>query len=226
MVTMTQNKALFRKNINSDETKSACWLAKVKELALWYSTFNDVPEFSGLKKQDLIQIAQLSKDNNNILKLEEILAGYGVILVIENSIAGSKLDGVVYLNEKNQAVVGLTLRFKRVDYFWFTLLHELSHLCLHASELDSPIMEHLDEPSESLIEMEADSLALNSFVPYKAWRNCEPKYNCSENAVVKFANEMGIHPAIVAGRIHRERNQYNLFSKIVNEIDVRELLKL
>jgi HTH-type transcriptional regulator/antitoxin HigA len=119
-------------------------------------------------------------------------------------------------------VVALSLRYSRLDYFWFTLMHELAHLCLHPESLKAAIIENLDGEAESLIELEADKLALNSFVPRNVWRNCPPKYSFSKDTVVNFAREVGIHPAIVAGRLRKELNRYDCLSGMVNDIDVRE----
>ena len=33
-------------------------------------------------------------------------------------------------------MIGLTLRYDRIDNFWFTLLHELAHVGLHLGEGD------------------------------------------------------------------------------------------
>lgn len=139
--------------------------------------------------------------------------------------AGLKLDGAVFMLSSGQAVVALSLRYKRLDYFWFTLMHELAHLCLHLDKLSSPIIEDLDSEAKSLIELEADKLALDSFVPRNIWRNCPPKYNFSEESVIDFANNMGIHPTIIAGRLRKELNRYDLLSKMINNINVKEYFR-
>ena len=35
------------------------------------------------------------------------------------------------LAESGSAIIGLTLRFDRLDNFWFALFHELGHIFLH-----------------------------------------------------------------------------------------------
>src|SRR6202041_1370154 len=48
--------------------------------------------------------------------------------VLVEALATSKIDGVcVWLNEK-APVIGMSLRFDRIDNFWFVLRHELEHV--------------------------------------------------------------------------------------------------
>jgi len=213
---------LYRKRDDANDVLCMYWLSRVKELASYYVLYNDIPKFKGIDKDELKSIVQISKDISKISSIEHVLAKKGIILVTEKSIPGLKLDGAVFMLGSGQAVVSLSLRYKRLDYFWFTLMHELAHLCLHVDELESVIIENLDSDAKSLIELEADKLALNSSVPKNIWRNCPPKYSPSEETVIAFSKKMGIHPVIVAGRLRKELNRHDMFSKMINKIDVRE----
>lgn len=215
---------LFRKNDRASAALTLVWLSKVKELASFYASINNIKKFEGITKAELSEIARLSSDVDNLIHLEEFFSKRGIIFITEKSLSGAKLDGSVFILGSGQAVVALSLRYKRLDYFWFTLMHELAHLCLHHEQLHSPIIEDLDSEAESLIELEADKLALNSFIPRNIWRNCPPKYSFSKEVVLQFAQEQGIHPAIVAGRLRKELNRYDCLSEMVNSVDVRELL--
>jgi HTH-type transcriptional regulator/antitoxin HigA len=217
-----KSEALYRKTDGANSALSVYWLSRVKELAALYASFNNVAKFEGINKADLKDIAKLSHDVKNLTILEDYFAERGIILVTEQSLTGLKLDGAVFMLNSGQAVVSLSLRYKRLDYFWFTLMHELAHLCLHIDQLGSPILEDLDSDAKTLIELEADKLALNSFVPRNIWRNCPPKYSFSEESIIDFANQMGIHPTIVAGRLRKELNRYDLLSKMINRINVQE----
>ena len=43
-------------------------------------------------------------------------------------------------------------------------------------------------------------------------------------AIEKFANEVGVHRAIIAGMLRKEFGNYTAYSKIVNEYDVRGMI--
>lgn len=213
---------LYRKKDDAGVALSVCWLSRVKELATYFALYNDVPKFEGIDKDDLISIVQTSSDITKLQSIEQMLASKGIIFVTEESLPGLKLDGAVFMLSSGQAVVSLSLRYKRLDYFWFTLMHELAHLCLHRDKLVSGIIEDLDSNAQTLIELEADKLALNSSVPKNIWRNCPPKYDTSKEAVISFAHEMGVHPAIIAGRLRKELDRHDMFSDLVNEVNIRE----
>lgn len=218
-----KHEALYRRRQDSNITLTLYWISRVKELASMYASLNQIPKFDSISKQDLKELAKMSSDVHTITKLEDLLSKKGIIFITEKTLPGLKLDGSVFLLPSGQAVVALSLRYKRLDYFWFTLMHELAHLCLHSEILNSPIIEDLDSKAKTVIELEADKLALDSFIPRNIWRNCPPKYDPSEKEVIAFANSIEIHPAIVAGRLRKELNRYEILSKLVNQINVWEL---
>ena len=72
---------------------------------------------------------------------------------------GTFLDGAVMLLDGSTPVIGLTLRHDRVDNFWFTLLHELSHLVEHfeiLSSTDHAFFDELDIDTDDKLEAEDD----------------------------------------------------------------------
>ena len=78
------------------------------------------------------------------------------------SLPGTFLDGAAMVTSANAPVVGLTLRYDRADNFWFTLLHELSHICLHYEVLiggDTAFVDDMEIVSDNVREQEADTLA-------------------------------------------------------------------
>lgn len=58
-----------------------------------------------------------------------LLEKLGIRFVVVPHLAHTKLDGAAaYVKEG--PIVALTMRYDRIDYFWFTLFHELAHLVL------------------------------------------------------------------------------------------------
>ena len=188
------------------------------------STATDVPTFSGIGADFLSSLAKLSVDETIPISLPHILAENGIILIYEPSFRGMKLDGVVFRLENGNPVIGMSLRYPRLDYFWFTLMHELAHIHLHLNRLDEPIFDDLDMNDSDTIEVQANRLAKSSFIPRSIWRNCAPKYQKSDEVLIKFSEEIGIHPAIVAGMLRKEENSYTMYSRIVNKINVRDMV--
>lgn len=218
--------ALYRKREDASSFLVDYWLSTVKKTALLYGTYNSIPPFESINKEFVSEIISLSTDTNNLIRIGDILERKGIILIIEKSIPSLKTDGAVFINENGHAVVSLSLRYNRLDNFWFTLVHELSHLILHSEQLIDPIVEDLDEEID-LKEKQANKLAGELLIPRHLWRNCPIKYNPSnENILKDFANTVGVHPSIVAGRLRRESKNYSIFSNIINDIDTREIFNI
>jgi HTH-type transcriptional regulator/antitoxin HigA len=222
--TRKQKGALLRAAVGAAEAGAAVWLSKVRAIAQWFCASTEVPPFAGLSKEDLVEIARLSADVRQLASLEEVLLARGIVLVHERAIPGVKVDGAVFKLRGGNPVIGLSLRYPRLDHYWFTLMHELAHVVLHDALLTSPIIDDLDGESSELIEKQANRLASNSFIPSNLWRSCPAKYSLKEADVHSFAESLGIAPHVVAGRLRRELGRHDLFSALINTVDVREVL--
>ncbi|WP_313915328.1 helix-turn-helix domain-containing protein, partial [Tahibacter sp.] len=98
---------------------------------------NDAPAFSphGLNDKVFRELAQLSQFPDGPKRVEAALLGLGIILIVEPGLPTMLADGAVMMSASGRAVVGLTLRFDRIDSFWFTLFHELAHARYHLNGL-------------------------------------------------------------------------------------------
>jgi hypothetical protein len=62
------------------------------------------------------------------------LAKHGIHLICLEHLPRTYLDGAALQLTDRTPVVGLTLRYDRLDNFWFCLLHELAHVGRHLAE--------------------------------------------------------------------------------------------
>lgn len=223
--TLTTNNPLFRKNHTTNDALSALWLAKVTTTAKERVVQNEY-NFEKLTQEQLKEIPKLSKHVEIIKELPNILAEKGIILIYEKPILSLKVDGLAFLLPSGTPVIALSFRYARLDYFWFTLMHELAHIVLHYELLETPIIYDLDneEQKKTDIEIQANRLAKDSLVTRSQWRNCPAKFAIDPQEVIKFADSVGIHSAIVAGLLRKERNKYDIYSELVNCINTRELV--
>lgn len=215
---------LFRKSADADESLLAVWQAKARAGAEYYCVTEDIPAFTKLTRDQLREIARMSVDPQVVRQLPAILAKLGIILVYVHSLPGMKADGAVFRLSTGQPVVAMSLRFPRLDYFWFTLLHELAHLVLHMDMLQSPVFFDVEAAEKGVIEKTANRLARDSLVDPESWESCEPKFDPNDRAVRKYAADEGVHPAIVAGLLRRESGNYTKYIKLIKEHDVREII--
>ncbi|MEN4518405.1 ImmA/IrrE family metallo-endopeptidase [Pantoea agglomerans] len=202
---------------------------------IWQGLINrQVKEFShlppyreDLTKESISEIVKMSTKVYNLPKIKDLLATRGIAFIIEKSLPGLGIDGLVYKNKNGNPIISMSLRYDRLDNFWFTLAHELSHIVLHYKFLDQPIIEDFDTPYNfnlSDIEEEANYLASESIISNSVWRRCEFRRKHTEESLNALAQEQSIHPILLAGKLRKELNNYEIFSKLINSYSVREAL--
>ena len=156
----------------------------------------------------------------------EMLRSKGILLVIEPQLPHTLLDGAaLLLVDGSVPVIGLTLRHDRLDNFWHTLLHELGHIFLHFNHgLEAGFLDDdLDGPSTAKAETEADSFARSQLLADEVWNTSPVRFARSPTLISGFAQSVNIHPAIVAGRLRRERDDYRIFGNLLGRGQVRRL---
>lgn len=132
------------------------------------------------------------------------------------------LDGAAFLLPDNTPIIGMTLRFDRIDNFWFVLFHELIHVIKHLriGELEDIFDDLEAEPDE--LERETDHLAGEVLIPEEEWEVALARYVRTDESVISFGEEHQIHPAIAAGRIRKEADNYAIMSNLVGRGEVRK----
>ena len=128
-------------------------------------------------------------------KLIEMLSGCGIALVFLPHIGGSFLHGATF-RDGNKIVVGLTVRGKDADKFWFSLFHELGHILLgHINQSDGTT----DEDEEA-----ADNFAKETLIPTVEFNAFTSLNDFSKTSICSFAQKQNILCGIVVGRLQKE----------------------
>jgi HTH-type transcriptional regulator/antitoxin HigA len=161
------------------------------------------------------------------LLAREYLEKHGINLIVVPHLPKTYLDAAAILLPDGTPVIGLTLRYDRIDNFWFCLLHELAHVSKHLSESDRLIIDDLElrgreVETEDKIEKEADEMTSNGLIPKRVWDRKPISGKASTQEVYAFAEKLKIHPAIIAGRIRFEQNNYKLLSRHVGIKQIRK----
>ncbi|MCK9777550.1 ImmA/IrrE family metallo-endopeptidase [Pseudomonas syringae] len=219
----TNNSAvLYRKNHSAEETKIQAWLSLVSEKSKYAVLSQEFPKFQGLSREQLREIALLSLEPSRTTSLIEFLARtYGVLLVVEPGFKSMKMDGCTFKLSQGTPVVGIALRYNRYDSFWFTLMHELTHISLHYQHLDQPILDDFEENNESEIEIEANIIAKDSLVSRENWRLIW-NARTDKRQFLMYCERASVHPAIAAGMLRHQAKNYKLYPELVQVINLRE----
>ena len=127
-------------------------------------------------------------------KLIENLSQCGIALVLLPHMQGSCLHGASFLDGK-KIVMGLTVRGRDADKFWFSFFHELGHI------LDGHIGNEVNTVESEGI---ADMYAANTLIPIVYYRELIDTGDFSEKAILSFADRIDIDPGIVVGRLQKD----------------------
>ena len=170
----------------------------------------------------LREVARLSVEDDGPLQAAQFLAKNGIALVTVRHLKRTYLDGAALKLADGTPVVALTLRYDRIDNFWFCLLHELAHVGRHLdSGEDTVFVDDLNLQTADVKESEADEWAVEAAIPRDMWESSSMQERPTPIAVVQFANKLHIHPAIVAGRVRFERKNFRMLSHYVGNGEVR-----
>lgn len=197
----------------------ACVLKKAQNVNLRKKYIPD-----SITDEWLIDLAKQSRFESGPRNAQEYLADKGIILVIEPHFKKTYLDGAAMLFG-DIPVVALTLRHDRVDNFWFALIHELEHVRKHLTPDYAFIADNLDDKTRtSLEEQQADEGSRNALIPLDEWMNSAVRITHSHEDAIQLADHLSVHPAIVAGRVRYETNNWMLFSRLIKASKVKEQL--
>ena len=200
-----------------------CWQvlaqANERDLQADYQEDGDHAELLNL-------VAKLSPAIDGPRQAVDFLAEQGITVEIVPHLPKTHLDGAAMKSVGGRPVIGLTLRYDRIDNFWWVLMHELAHVALHLSEPNEAFVDDLQLTAANDVEKKADDFAYNCLIPEDIWYDSGILENPSPMAVIGLAQEAGVHPAIVAGRARHELENYRLLSQFVGTGSVRPIFGL
>lgn len=220
--------ALNRQHVRSgsrmDPYALAAWRIRVLSLAM----VEKLPPYEGntVTLSFLRELVRLSFLNQGPRLAKEFLNKNGIHLVVERHLPGTFLDGAAMKLPSGAPVVAVTLRHDRLDNFWFTLCHECAHIALHLENDDiEAFFDDLAKSGTDKCEKAADKMAAEALIPAKQWAESRLNQRPTPEAVRAFAERMRISPAIPAGRIRFEKNDYRILKDLVGSGKVRCLFQ-
>lgn len=206
----------------ADDWSLLCWKAQVTRRAKLLIETQRI-KYRPLEMSWLKELPSLSAQEDGPVLAKDMLLAHGIVLVVERNVPGMKVDGAAFLVD-DIPVIGLTLRRDALDNFWFTLLHEVAHVVLHyRTGLAAGFFDNIETRDVNEMEAEADQFAGSLLIPQEVWSRSPARIAKTADTIERFAQRLGISPAVVFGRIRMERQNYAIFSDKIGSGQVRKL---
>lgn len=212
-----------RQNVKTDAYALTAWCYKLIATARATPLTTEY-EDSTITVDFARNLAKLSTSPRGPKLAAEYLAKQGIHLICLPHLPKTYLDGAALRLPDGRPVIGLTLRYDRVDNFWFCLFHELAHVKLHLGvSPDQAFFDDLDlGVGSGSKEADADEWAQEMLIPSEEWNASSVAVKPSAYAVMELAQQLGVNAAIVSGRVRRTRQNYRIFSSLVGPGQVRK----
>jgi HTH-type transcriptional regulator/antitoxin HigA len=199
------------------------WIYRVKEIASEMM----VPRYSLSSLRNAITLlGRLLSSPEASRKVPRILAECGIRYVIAESLGSAKIDGVCFWLDDLSPVVGMSLRYDRIDNFWFVLRHEIEHVLqghgrkaimvdaeLEGEKAGTGANVSVEEriANEAAAEFCVPQKTIDSFIARKS-----PFFN--ERDILGLANTLQIHPGLIAGQLQHRTGRYDRFRQYLAKI--------
>jgi HTH-type transcriptional regulator/antitoxin HigA len=150
----------------------------------------------------LPHLLELTASQSAVSRVPDVLATAGIHFVVVPHLQKTYIDGAA-LETGDRPIVAVSLRYDRIDSFWFTLMHELAHLALGH---EGSYVDNLDDPARSKNEKQADRAAGDWLIEpraYEAFVRSAPR-PFSLSSIEAFARNQSRHPGLVVGRLQHD----------------------
>lgn len=188
-------------------------------------------------KRAMDELRQLLSHTADVALVPGVLANAGIRFLILEHLPRTGIDGVTFWLDEKSPVIVLSLRYGRIDAFWYTLMHELFHVSRRdglrrrdAIVLDTDLVKDAETTEPELhSEREVDALVTEFLVQRSELDDfilrTSPLY--SKKKIANFAARIKVHPGIVVGQLQfRGESQggvgWNKFRGML--VDVRQIV--
>ncbi|MCZ6489639.1 MAG: helix-turn-helix domain-containing protein [Acidobacteria bacterium] len=218
-----------KKSTATANPAQVAWVCRAKKIArgIRAARFSDKSFADALAK-----LRELRANPEDTRYASKILGDAGVRLVLVEGLSKGRIDGATFWLDQFSPVIAISMRYDRLDHFWFLLSHECGHVKNRDALGGKPILDidlvgdnatpfeektnieqHVDIFAEEFL-VEKDEM--ESFI-----NRVRPLY--SKQKIKNFAARIGVHPAIVLGQLqYRKEVDWSHSREML--VKVREIL--
>ncbi len=212
----TSKVAYFKQSttLQVDPANMMTWILMVRKRS------SDTPSlkapYDTKKVGELIQKlnAVFYKNENTIAKTEQLLNKYGIKFVREENLDKTPVDGYSFWDGECPTIA-VSLRYKRLDNFAFTVMHELGHIVKHIKKSGRTdyidiIKPDVNEPKE----VEANEFAVKALQADAPLNELFQRWGRSpftaKWSIMNAAQTYKISPSIITGQFQHFCNSYTV----------------
>ena len=156
------------------------------------------------------RLKELRSNPEDVRLVPRILAEGGVRFLLIEKLPKGKIDGVCFWLDEFSPVIAISMRYDRLDHFWYITMHECGHVQNRDALGGQPILDvdlvgdqavAFDDKPE--VEKRADIFAETFLVEKHEMDNFIGRFRplYSKQKIKNFAGRIGVHPAIVLGQL-------------------------
>lgn len=187
-------------SFESDEASLVCWLRLAAREAEEQTTEDYV---ESAFKTALGQVRGLTRASvpESLEETRRLCNDAGVALSLVKPLPKARLSGAAWWLSPRKPIIALSARHKTDDHLWFSLFHEAAHILLHNKK---NVFVDGTNGEVDAVEAEANEWAAQFLAPRSDWQRFVAAGAYSSVDIVQFADEQGIAPGIIVGRLQHE----------------------
>ena len=199
------------------------WMSRAMHLG---QVLNVGSIFDNKRLDDLIaKLRSFLTHAEEIRHVPDVLAEFGIRFLVIEHLARTKIDGACLWLDEKSPIIAVSLRYDRIDYFWFTLMHELGHaargdgsrnafLALDVCLVGEHSLTRNEKPD---FEIHADEFAEEALIPQDKLDDFVSRKGplFSEKDIRGFASLHEVHPGLVVGQLHYRGTNYSKFRRLL-----------
>ena len=211
VVSPEQWEEIWGRNLSIDFRKSQAFESDQGAITAWLrqgeieASKINCADYNELKFRDVLQqIRLLTVKSIKVFQPQmiDLCAAAGVALVFVPELPKTRVHGATRWLGSQKALIQLSDRYKTNDHFWFSFFHEAGHIVLHGKRI---LFLEGQDIQDKIKEKEADIFAANLLINSRDWQRFIANNCLSKKAINQFAEQQGIHPGIIVGRLQHEQ---------------------
>lgn len=196
----TLNKACYRAQFSKNTSENVMYTWQYLCEKKVSSQSNNELNIKKLKESlDALKSVMHEKKEEHLKLITKILNDAGILFTVMPNVKKAPISGLTVETKKKQIMIVLTLRYKYVDSFWFTLFHEIAHVINEDYKKDQNLWEKDD------VEAKADKFASNILIDQDLYEEFILENDFSDTAIKNFAKLNNVLPTIILGRLMKDK---------------------